>query len=175
MAKKKEVATRKKRTPPSKMVQTLMNGVGENFLEEFKNAAKVATLNYADHAREMEAILAPLLSRMWGAGLIGFKPYTALKQLTSSVLFFTHSIDPRFVGRFAFYLAGGALPLPSNVLGRIGTGELKIFPQGDWAWNIQWALQNSAMFRQRWESLAAGNEVFATGSYVCRVCGRACA
>ena len=145
----------------SKMVQTLMNGVGENFLEEFKNAAKVATLNYADHAREMEAILAPLLSRMWGAGLIGFKPYTALKQLTSSVLFFTHSIDPRFVGRFAFYLAGGALPLPSNVLGRIGTGELKIFPQGDWAWNIQWALQNSAMFRQRWESLAAGNEVFA--------------
>ena len=145
----------------SKMVQNLMRAKGKNFLEEFKNAAKVATLNYADHAREMEAIMAPLLSRMWGAGLIGFKPFTALKQAASSVLFLTHSTDPRFIGRLAYYYAGGLLPLPDNIFGRIGTGEMQMLPQDSWRGNIKWALKNSAMFRERWESFAAGNEVFA--------------
>ena len=144
----------------SNPVQIAMKAKGEKFLDQFKEAAKVATLNFSGNTPEFEKVFAPLINRMWASSLLAFKPFTALKQLASSVLFAQYSADPRFLGRLAYYYAGGFAPLPDSVFLRIGEGKVEMPKQRGFHWNIQWALDNSAMFRERWESVAAGNDVF---------------
>jgi hypothetical protein len=144
----------------SKAVQAVMNAKGKHFLDQFKEAAKIATLNFTGNSPEYEKIFMPIVNRMWASSLLAFKPYTALKQLASSVMFAQYSADPRFVGRLLYYYVGGIAPLPDSVFLRIGKGEVEPQPQKDVLWNIQWAKKNSAMFRERWESVAAGNEAF---------------
>lgn len=144
----------------SKAVQAVMNAKGKHFLDQFKEAAKIATLNFTGNSPEYEKIFMPIVNRMWASSLLAFKPYTALKQLASSVMFAQYSADPRFVGRLLYYYVGGIAPLPDSVFLRIGKGEVEPQPQKDVLWNIQWAKKNSAMFRERWQSVAAGNEAF---------------
>lgn len=144
----------------SKAVQAVMNAKGKHFLDQFKEAAKIATLNFTGNSPEYEKIFMPIVNRMWASSLLAFKPYTALKQLASSVMFAQYSADPRFVGRLLYYYVGGIAPLPDSVFLRIGKGEVEPQPQKNALWNIQWAKKNSAMFRERWESVAAGNEAF---------------
>lgn len=144
----------------SKAVQAVMNAKGKHFLGQFKEAAKIATLNFTGNSPEYEKIFMPIVNRMWASSLLAFKPYTALKQLASSVMFAQYSADPCFVGRLLYYYVGGLAPLPDSVFLRIGKGEVEPQPQKGALWNIQWAKKNSAMFRERWESVAAGNEAF---------------
>lgn len=144
----------------SKAVQAVMNAKGKHFLDQFKEAAKIATLNFTGNSPEYEKIFMPIVNRMWASSLLAFKPYTALKQLASSVMFAQYSADPRFIGRLLYYYVGGIAPLPDSVFLRIGKGEVEPQPQKGVLWNIQWAKKNSAMFRERWESVAAGNEAF---------------
>lgn len=144
----------------SKAVQAVMNAKGKHFLGQFKEAAKIATLNFTGNSPEYEKIFMPIVNRMWASSLLAFKPYTALKQLASSVMFAQYSADPRFVGRLLYYYVGGLAPLPDSVFLRIGKGEVEPQSQKDVLWNIQWAKKNSAMFRERWQSVAAGNEAF---------------
>lgn len=144
----------------SKAVQAVMNAKGKHFLGQFKEAAKIATLNFTGNSPEYEKIFMPIVNRMWASSLLAFKPYTALKQLASSVMFAQYSADPCFVGRLLYYYVGGLAPLPDSVFLRIGKGEVEPQPQKNALWNIQWAKKNSAMFRERWQSVAAGDEAF---------------
>jgi hypothetical protein len=144
----------------SPAVKKAMGDMGEYFHNDFQQAAKVATLKYAGDTKKLDGVLWQMVYRTWASTKLAFKAFTALKQLASSVLFLPYSGDPKFIGRLLHYYLGGKGKLSDAVYEKLGDGSLTNREEGQ-AWlNINWALENSSMFRRRWESGVAGNDIF---------------
>lgn len=144
----------------SPRVKAAMDAIDEHFYEDFSEAAKVATLNYTGDQKKEDDILMQVALRMWGASKLAWKMYTALKQVTSGVLALPYSADPKFFGRLVWYASGGKGMVSDAVLEKIGRGDLAVKEQGEPLLNIQWAIKNSPMFKRRWQSGVAGNDIF---------------
>jgi hypothetical protein len=144
----------------SPAVKKAMGDMGEYFHNDFQQAAKVATLNYAGDTKKLDGVFWQMVYRTWASTKLAFKAFTALKQLASSVLFLPYSGNPKFIGRLLHYYLGGKGKLSDAVYEKFGDGSLTNREEGQ-AWlNINWALENSSMFRRRWESGVAGNDIF---------------
>lgn len=144
----------------SPAVKKAMGDMGEHFHNDFQQAAKVATLKYAGDTKKLDGVFWQMVYRTWASTKLAFKAFTALKQLASSVLFLPYSGDLKFIGRLLHYYLGGKGKLSDAVYEKFGDGSLTNREEGQ-AWlNINWALENSSMFRRRWESGVAGNDIF---------------
>lgn len=144
----------------SPAVKKAMGDMGKYFHNDFQQAAKVATLKYAGDAKKLDGVFWQMVYRTWASTKLAFKAFTALKQLASSVLFLPYSGDLKFIGRLLHYYLGGKGKLSDAVYEKFGDGSLTNREEGQ-AWlNINWALENSSMFRRRWESGVAGNDIF---------------
>ena len=144
----------------SPAVKKAMGDMGKYFHNDFQQAAKVATLKYAGDTKKLDGVFWQMVYRTWASTKLAFKAFTALKQLASSVLFLPYSGDPKFWGRLLHYYLGGKGKLSDAVYEKFGDGSLTNREEGQ-AWlNINWALENSSMFRRRWESGVAGNDIF---------------
>ncbi|MBO5018164.1 MAG: hypothetical protein J6C56_04805 [Alistipes sp.] len=143
-------------------VRKAMDAVDERFFKDFSDAAKVATLNYTGDKRKLDNLFWQMALRTWASRLLGFKAFTALKQLTSSVLFMPYSANPKYMGRLIWYYLGfgGKGTLTDAMFEKIGLGNLVVKSEGEPWFNIKWAMENSPMFRRRWESGVAGNDIF---------------
>jgi hypothetical protein len=144
----------------SPAVRKAMDALGKHFHKDFQDAAKVATMNYTGDTKKRDALFWQLAMRTWASRLLGFKAFTALKQLASSVLFLPYAIDPKFIGRLIYNYFGGNSKITDAMLAKIGKGEIDVKQMGEPWININWALKNSPMFRRRWESGVAGNDIF---------------
>lgn len=144
----------------SPAVKKTMDDMGEYFHNDFQQAAKVATLKYAGDTKKLDGVFWQMVYRTWASAKLAFKAFTALKQLASSVLFLPYSAEPEFIGRLVWYYIGGKDRLSDKLFKRIGDGKLVAREVGEPSWNIKWALENSSMFRRRWDSGVAGNDIF---------------
>ena len=144
----------------SPAVKKTMGDMGKYFHNDFQQAAKVATLKYAGDAKKLDGVFWQMVYRTWASAKLAFKAFTALKQLASSVLFLPYSAEPEFIGRLVWYYIGGKDRLSDKLFKRIGDGKLVAREVGEPSWNIKWALENSSMFRRRWDSGVAGNDIF---------------
>lgn len=150
----------------SPAVKNAMNAIREGFATDFRKAAKVATLSESLEHGEMEKYLMPLITKTWAGSKLALKGYTALKQLSSSILFAGYSTDPEFIGILMWRYATGGLPLPNKAMrSKIANGEIKLnakdFFKVPLTRNILWAMEHSQAFANRWFSGAAGNETLA--------------
>ena len=146
----------------SPAVKKTMVDMGKYFHNDFQQAAKVATLKYAGDAKKLDGVFWQMVYRTWASAKLAFKAFTALKQLASSVLFLPYSEDPKFWGRLIWYYMGfgGKGTLTDAMFKKIGLGNLVVKSEGEPWFNINWALENSSMFRRRWDSGVAGNDIF---------------
>lgn len=150
----------------SPAVKNAMNAIREGFATDFRKAAKVATLSESLEHGEMEKYLMPLITKTWAGSKLAFKGYTALKQLSSAILFAGYSTDPEFIGILMWRYALGGAPLPNKaMLSKIANREIKLnakdFFKVPLTRNILWAMEHSQAFANRWFSGAAGNETLA--------------
>lgn len=144
----------------SSAVKKALNAIDAHFAKDVQDAAKVATMNYTGDTAKHDDIFWQMVLRTWASRLLGFKAFTALKQLASSVLFIPYAADREFIGRLVWYYIGGKDRLSNELYKRIGDGKLVAREVGEPSLNIKWALENSPMFRRRWESGVAGYNVF---------------
>ena len=142
-------------------VKKSLEAVNKGFFKQFADAAKVATNNYTDTTSEFEHTFLAVAQRMWAAARLAWKAFTALKQLASGILFLPYARDAKFIGRLLWYYTGGNIPLSDRAYQHIAHGaNYDIQSNRESHVNITWALENSAMFRKRWASGAAGNNIF---------------
>ena len=145
----------------SPAVRKALEAVHEGFYKTFADAAKAATNNYTDPTSEFDRAFTAVAQRMWAPARLAWKAYTALKQLASAILFLPYARDAKFIGRLLWYYTGGNIPLSDKVYQHIAHGaNYDIQNYRESHVNITWALENSAMFRKRWASGAAGNNIF---------------
>ena len=145
----------------SPAVRKALEAVHKGFYKSFADAAKVATNNFNDGTAQFEKAFMNVAYRMWAVGRLAGKAFTALKQLVSNILFLSYAKDPKFIGRLIWYYSGGNIPLADRVYQHIAHGaHYDIKSNAESHVNITWALENSAMFRKRWASGAAGYNIF---------------
>ena len=100
-----------------------------------KELSQIAAGKYRAEASETE-IAYGKLNKVVATSKISFRQFTALKQLLSYPAFISYSSNPKFLAKLAIQ---------------------PIFASG----NFKWAMENSQIFKARWESRSAGNEKLA--------------
>lgn len=106
--------------------------------EKLKELSQIAAGKYRSKASEIEIAYGKLNSVV-ATSKISFRQFTALKQLLSYPAFMSYSANLKFLGKLAIQ------PLHAKE-------------------NFKWALENSEIFKARWESRSAGNEKLANVS-----------
>ena len=146
-------------------VKLAMKNIREDFVTEFRKAAKVATLNYTSEYGEFDKWVVPMINKAWATSKLALKGYTSLKQLSGTLLFLPYAYDPRFRMILASrYLLGDRLPI-SMIMGDAEVNMKKLLEirvdKLPIIGNVMWAMEHSVNFRNRVLSATAGNETFA--------------